>query len=55
MDISKFDVITKVNSTYAQYESVSKSFRTESITKYTLNKNKHSLRSNAKGYGGKTH
>jgi hypothetical protein len=33
-------------------EGVSKSFRTESITKCN---NKHSLRSNTKGYGGKTH
>jgi hypothetical protein len=32
------------------YEGVSKSFRTESI-----NNNKHSLRSNKKNYGGKTH
>jgi hypothetical protein len=34
------------------YEGVSKSFGTESITKYN---NKHSLRRNTKGYGGKTH
>jgi len=34
------------------YEGTSKSFRTESITKY---KHKHSLRSNKKGYSGKTH
>jgi len=37
------------------YEGVSKSFRTESITKYTRNNNKHSLRSNTKGNGDKTH
>jgi hypothetical protein len=34
------------------YEGLSKSFRTQSITN---NKNKHSLGSNVKGYGGKTH
>jgi hypothetical protein len=34
------------------YEGVSKSFRTEMITK---NNNKYSLRSNTKGYVGKTH
>jgi hypothetical protein len=34
------------------YQGVSKSFRTESITEKN---NKHSLRSNTKGYGGKTH
>jgi hypothetical protein len=33
----------------------SKSLRTESITKHTLYNNKHSLRSNTKGNGGKTH
>jgi hypothetical protein len=38
-----------------QHECVSKSFRTESLTKYTLYNNKLSLRSNTKGYGGKTH
>jgi hypothetical protein len=37
------------------YEAVSKRFRTESLTKYTLTTIKHSLRSNTKGYGGKTH
>jgi hypothetical protein len=37
------------------YDGVFKSFRTESITKYTVNNNKQSLRSNTKGYGGKTH
>jgi hypothetical protein len=39
----------------AIYEGVSKSFRTESIMKYMLNNNKHSLRSNTKGYGDRTH
>jgi hypothetical protein len=38
----------------AMYEDVSKSFRTESITKQKKN-NKHSLTSSTKGYGGKTH
>jgi len=38
------------------YEAVSKSYWTESITKYTLTtNNKLSLRSNTKAYGGKTH
>jgi len=37
------------------YEGVSKSFRTESITKYTLTNNKHSLKSNTRDYEGKTH
>jgi hypothetical protein len=37
------------------YEGVSKSFRTESITKLYAYNNKHTLRSNTKGYGGKTH
>jgi hypothetical protein len=39
----------------AIYEGVSKSFRTEPITKYTLTTNKHWLRSNAKGCGDETH
>jgi hypothetical protein len=38
-----------------KYEGISESFRTESITKYTLKTIKHSLRSNAKDFGGKTH
>jgi hypothetical protein len=38
-----------------EYEGTSKTFRTESITKYTLTTKKHSLRSNTKVYGGKTH
>jgi hypothetical protein len=38
-----------------RYEGVSKSFRTESITKYTLATIEHSLRRNIKGYGGKTY
>jgi hypothetical protein len=37
-----------------KYESVSKSIRTESYEIYAYN-NKHSLRSNTKCYGGKTH
>jgi len=38
------------------YNGVSKCFRAESVTKYTLTTiNKHSLRSNTKGCGGKTH
>jgi hypothetical protein len=37
------------------YEGVYKSFRTESITKIYAYSNKLSLRSNTKGYGGKTH
>jgi hypothetical protein len=36
------------------YEGVTKSIRTESITKYTLT-TVNTLRSNTKGYGGKTH
>jgi hypothetical protein len=36
------------------YEDVTKSFRTESITKYTVTKI-HSLRCNTKSYGGRTH
>jgi len=39
-------------STKGFYECVSKSFRTESCE---INNNKHLLRSNTKGYGGKTH
>jgi hypothetical protein len=37
------------------HEHVSNSFRTESITKYTLTTMNTRLRSNTKGYGGKTH
>jgi hypothetical protein len=36
------------------YEGISKSFRAESITKYTTT-TKHSLRLNTKAYGNKTH
>jgi hypothetical protein len=37
-------------------EGVSKSFRTESIYIYIyINNNKHSSRSNTKGYGDETH
>jgi hypothetical protein len=43
--------VGKVCSTY---KGVSKSFRTESITKYTLT-TINTLRSNTKDYGGKTH
>jgi len=38
----------------AMYESVSKSFRTDSSKIYAYD-NKHSSKSNTKGYGGKTH
>jgi hypothetical protein len=58
-------VIGKANGTFLEkrftkqllgtYEGVSKSFRTESITKYTLYLWYYSLRSNKKVYGGKTH
>jgi len=37
------------------HKGVSKTFWTESLTKYTLTTNKNSLRSGTKGYGGKTH
>jgi hypothetical protein len=37
-----------------EYEDVSKSFRTE-FNEINNNNNKHSLRSNTKGYGGKSH
>jgi hypothetical protein len=37
------------------HDGVSKSFRTESIPEIYAYNNKHSLRSNTKGYGGKTH
>jgi hypothetical protein len=37
------------------YEGVFKSFRTESHNEIYAYNNKRSLRSNTKGYGGKTH
>jgi hypothetical protein len=43
-----------LHSATEEYDGVSKSFRTES-SRVEINNRKHSLRSNAKGYGGKTH
>jgi hypothetical protein len=51
-------IIIILSSHLKVYKGVSKSSRTESITKhiyiYAYN-NKHWMRSNTKGYGGKTH
>jgi hypothetical protein len=44
------DLVLHCNQFFGSYEGVSKSFRTGSN-----NNNKHSLRSNTKGYGGKIH
>jgi len=53
MNIKASEAFRIANNAFGRYEVVSKSFRTESNE--INNNNKHSLRSNTKSYGGKTH
>jgi hypothetical protein len=52
----KIHIIVRARNWTAVFQPVAQyRFRAESITKYTLTKNKHSLINNTEGYGVETH